>query len=251
MPEEINRIMCDHASTLLFSPTQAGVDNLAKEGFDLSAQKPYTIDNPGVFHCGDIMFDNSLYFSQLSDEQSNVLCDHNLQKENYVLSTIHRNDNTDQPERLSGIFDAILELIIKHDIEFILPLHPRTAKLLETNTIGDLYERIKLESRLKIIEPVSFLDMIALEKNAKIIVTDSGGVQKEAFFFKKPCVILRPETEWVELVSCGAARIVGWNKDEIIDVFDFYFDNDSVEFPELFGNGQSGRFMCEQMLANF
>ncbi len=251
MPEEVNRIMCDHASTLLFSPTKAGVANLAKEGFDLSAKPPYTMDNPGVFHCGDIMYDNSLYFSKLSDENSSVLADNNLQKDNYVLSTIHRNDNTDQPARLSGIFEAILEIIEKHDIEFVLPLHPRTAKLLETNTIDDLYQRIKKEARLKIIEPVSFLDMIALEKNSKIIVTDSGGVQKEAFFFKKPCVILRPETEWVELVSCGAATIVGWERDRIVQAFDRYYGNTKVDFPQLFGDGFAGKFMCEQMLANF
>lgn len=251
MPEEINRIMCDHASTLLFSPTKAGVENLEKEGFNLSAQQPYNVDNPGVFHCGDIMYDNSLHFSKLSDEQSNLLKDHELEKNNYVLTTIHRNDNTDQPERLSGIFEAILEIINTNDVQFVLPLHPRTAKLLETNTIGDLYARIKAESRLKIIPPVSFLDMIALEKNAKIIVTDSGGVQKEAFFFKKPCVILRPETEWVELVSCGAAKIVGWNRIDIVNAFDYYFNNEDVSFPALFGNGKAGKFMCEQMIASF
>lgn len=251
MPEEVNRIMCDHTSTLLFSPTKAGVDNLEKEGFNLSAEQPFTMNNPGVFHCGDIMYDNSLYFSKLSDEQSDVLSKNELSVNSYVLSTIHRNDNTDQPERLSGIFEAILDIIQEHDIQFVLPLHPRTAKLLETNTQGDLYARILKEARLKIIEPVSFLDMIALEKNAKIIVTDSGGVQKEAFFFKKPCVILRPETEWVELVSCGAAKIVGWDRITIVNAFNHYINNENVSFPELFGNGASGKFMCEQMLASF
>jgi len=251
MPEEVNRIMCDHTSTLLFSPTKAGLNNLIKEGFKTSNEQPYTMDNPGIFHCGDIMYDNSLHFSKLSDEQSTVLNDNAIEKGNYVLSTIHRNDNTDIPERLSGIFEAILEIIENHDISFVLPLHPRTNKLLEQNTSAELYAKIKAEKRLKIIEPVSFLDMIALEKNAKLIVTDSGGVQKEAFFFKKPCVILRPETEWIELVSCGAAKIVGWHKERIISAFNAYYNNNDIEFPELFGDGKAAAFMCEKMLETF
>ncbi len=251
MPEEINRIMCDHSSTLLFSPTQAGVDNLLKEGFSLEQKAPYTMDNPGVFHCGDIMYDNSLYFSTLSDQKSEVLAQNGLRTGEFVLSTIHRNDNTDQPERLSGIFEAILEIIATHDLFFVLPLHPRTAKQMEVNLSDALKNQIEKEDRLKLIEPVSFLDMIALEKNAKIIVTDSGGVQKEAFFFQKPCVILRPETEWVELVSCGAAKIVGWHKDQIISAFDFYMSNTEVSFPPLFGDGKAGEFMCDKMLESF
>ncbi|MCB9195937.1 MAG: UDP-N-acetylglucosamine 2-epimerase (non-hydrolyzing) [Flavobacteriales bacterium] len=248
MPEEINRIMCDHSSTLLFSPTKAGVTNLEKEGFSLDNKAPFTSDHPGVFHCGDIMFDNSLYFSKLSEEKSKVLETIGVKEEKYVLSTIHRNDNTDQPERLQGIFEAILEIIDKHDLVFVLPLHPRTAKLLETNLTSDLHGRVKSEARLKIIEPVSFLDMIALEKNAKLIVTDSGGVQKEAFFFEKPCVILRPETEWVELVECGAAKIVGWHREKIVSAFDYFLKTDSIDFPPLFGDGRAGEFMCEKML---
>lgn len=251
MPEEINRIMCDHVSTLLFSPTKAGVINLEKEGFDLNAIGPYNMDNPGVFHCGDIMYDNSLHFSQLSDSQSSVLADNELVKGGYILSTIHRNDNTDQPERLSSIFEAILEIIEKYDISVVLPLHPRTAKLLQTNTKVGLYERIQAEPKLKIIEPVSFLDMIALEKNAKIIVTDSGGVQKEAFFFEKPCLILRPETEWVELVECGAAEIVGFEKQKIVNSFDKFMNSNSIKFPALFGDGKAGEFMCEKIVASF
>lgn len=251
MPEEINRIMCDHASTLLFSPTKAGIDNLAKEGFAIDSGQPYTADKPGAFHCGDIMYDNSLHFSKMSDEQSTILADNNITKEGYILSTIHRNDNTDQPERLSGIFEAILELIVEHNVEFVLPLHPRTAKLLEVNLSSDLYANILSETRLKVIPPVSFLDMIALEKNAKMIVTDSGGVQKEAFFFGKPCVILRPETEWVELVECGAAKIVGWHKDKIIAAFDGFVSNSEIQFPALFGDGKSAEFMCQKMVDTF
>lgn len=248
MPEEINRIMCDHASTLLFSPTKAGVDNLLKEGFKLNQSAPYSADQPGVFHCGDIMYDNSLYFSELSEERSNVLIDNGLQKGEYVLSTIHRNDNTDQPERLTSIFEGILEIISKHEIDFVLPLHPRTAKQMEMNLSIELRASIQSEKRLKLIAPVSFLDMINLEKNAKLIVTDSGGVQKEAFFFNKPCIILRPETEWVELVECGAAKIVGWDKELIVSSFEHFMTATDLNFPPLFGDGEAGKFMCEKML---
>lgn len=251
MPEEINRIMCDHASTLLFSPTYAGVSNLKQEGFNLENAAPYHVDNPGVFHCGDIMYDNSLYFSELSDQQSLILENVALTSGEYVLSTIHRNDNTDDPVRLSGIFEAILTLIAKHNLDFVLPLHPRTKKQMEQNLSHDLKGRIEQEHRLKLIDPVSFLDMIALERNARIIVTDSGGVQKEAFFFQKPCVILRPETEWIELVDCGAAQIVGWHKDKIVAAFDHYMAESEILFPPLFGDGKAGVFICEKMLESF
>jgi len=248
MPEEINRIMCDHASTLLFSPTKAGTANLEREGFKLDTAAPYSSDKPGAFHCGDIMYDNSLFFSKLSDERSTVLADNELTSGNFVLNTIHRNDNTDKPENLSQIFEAILHLIAEHDITFVLPLHPRTKKMMEVNLSKELQAQVHNEARLKIIDPVSFLDMIALEKHAKLIVTDSGGVQKEAFFFEKPCVILRPETEWIELVECGAAKIVGSDKQLIIEAFNHFINNSSIEYPPLFGNGAAGKFMCEKML---
>lgn len=251
MPEEINRIMCDHSSTLLFSPTKAGVENLRMEGFKLDGKEPYSMDNPGVFHCGDIMYDNSLYFSELSNERINLLERIGVTSGNYVLSTIHRNDNTDQPERLSGIFEAILELIKSHNIPFVLPLHPRTFKQMQLNLDVELQRKISQEKRLKIIDPVSFLEMTALEKNARLIVTDSGGVQKEAYFFEKPCLILRTETEWVELVECGSAKIVGWEKEKIIESFNHYINRNEVLFPKLFGDGNSGKFMCEIMLKSF
>lgn len=251
MPEEINRVMCDHSSTLLFSPTKAGVENLNKEGFPVGNEMPYTVDNPGVFHCGDIMYDNSLYYSAQSEKKSTVLTDLNLEAGKFVLSTIHRNDNTDSPERLTEIIEAILSLIDTHNITFILPLHPRTSKQMDIGLTEELKHRIEEEDRLKLIAPVSFMDMIALEQNAKLIMTDSGGVQKEAFFFKKPCIILRSETEWVELVDCGAARIVGWHKARITEAFEHYMSVDQISFPPLFGNGDAGKFMCEKMLESF
>lgn len=250
MPEEINRILCDHASTLLFTPTKAGLTNLQKEGFPINAQKPYTADKQGVFHCGDIMYDNSLHFSAVSDLQSSILRENQLESSKYILSTIHRNDNTDNPQNLTSIFAALLSLIENHKQTIVLPLHPRTKNLMEQNLPIELLNKIKNNASFKIIDPVSFLDMIALEKNASIIVTDSGGVQKEAYFFNKPCIILRPETEWVELVKCGAATIVGSNPEEIVKAF-MNYSSRTIEFPPLFGNGKAAEFICSKMIETF
>ena len=251
MPEEINRIMCDHASTLLFSPTNAGYQNLINEGFKTTNKPLYTSDKPGIFHCGDVMYDNSLYFSKLSEENSTLLKRLGLQKNNFILATVHRNDNTDNPEHLTSIFESFLEIVDKKDDTIVLPLHPRTKKMLEQSLSKQVYNQVNANDKIKIIDPVSFLDMIALEMHCKLVITDSGGVQKEAFFFKKPCLILRPETEWVELVECGAAAVVATDKVQIINAFNKFTGNSNLEFPRLFGDGESAKFICEEMIKNF
>lgn len=248
MPEEVNRIMCDHVSSLLFSPTKTGVENLLKEGFMQEADGDYSMDNPGVFHCGDVMYDNSIHFSEISEQESTVLANNNLNEGEYILSTIHRNDNTDTPERITGIFEALQAISKENNVEIVLPLHPRTSKILTQNLPSELYQTIQSNPNIKMIPPVSFLDMIALEKNAKLVITDSGGVQKEAFFFNKACIILRPETEWVELVSCGSAKIVGWSKDKIIEAYNRYSNDSSLQFPPVFGSGKAAEFICDMML---
>ncbi len=250
MPEEINRIMCDHSSTLLFSPTQTGFNNLLSEGFSADNKKPFTADNPGVFHCGDVMFDNSLFFKDVALEKSKILTDNELQAGNFILATIHRNNNTDEPERLNAIFNSILRISEDFEIEVVLPLHPRTAKLLEKNLDSDLYEKVQQSKRLKIISPVSFLDMIALESNCKLIITDSGGVQKEAYFFEKPCIILRSETEWKEIVEEGTAIVVNADENKIFAAYDYFSEYEGMSFPSIFGDGKAAEFICETMLTN-
>jgi len=143
MPEEINRITCDHASTLLFSPTDTGIKNLEREGFNINSEKPYNIDNPGVFHCGDVMYDNSLYFSEISTTKSYVIEKYKLEKNNFVLATIHRDNNTDNPTRLKQIFEAIIKINKDYSIPFFIPLHPRTSNILEKNVGEELYNKIK------------------------------------------------------------------------------------------------------------
>lgn len=250
MPEEVNRIMCDHVSTLLFSPTKTGFANLIKEGFNPEAKAPYHVDNPKIYQCGDVMYDNSLYFSEIAEQKTNVLEKLGLQKDAYVLATIHRNNNTDEPHRLNALFDAMNQLSNTHQLKIVLPLHPRTAKLLEQNLSAELYQQIKSNSIFVITEPASFLEMIALEKNCRLVMTDSGGVQKEAFYFEKPCVILRPETEWVELVECGTAIIADADTDRIISAFNALTTKSGLTYPKLYGNGKAAEFICEEMVKN-
>ena len=251
MPEEINRIMCDHASTLLFSPTLTGIHNLESEGFKMDNVSPFTIDNPGVFHSGDVMYDNSLFFAALSDDQSKVLGELGLDEgKRFILSTIHRDNNTDQPERLNGIFEALYQISIRKDIDIVLPLHPRTAKLLKQNLEPGLYANIIHHSKIHLIAPVSFLDMIALEKKAVLVMTDSGGVQKEAFYFGKPCIIMRPETEWVEIVEHGAGMICDADTERILEAVMHFMGEAQPSFPKIFGDGKAAWFICEQLLKN-
>lgn len=246
MPEEINRIVCDHCSTLLFSPTKAGFDNLKREGFPIDNEGPYNIDNPKVYHCGDIMYDNSLYFSAIAEQKTDVINRLGLRDKPYVLATIHRDSNTDQPKRLGAIFDAIVKIAEEHPV--VLPLHPRTSKLIKTNLSEQFQQTIFDSDNIKLIPPVSFLEMIQLERHASLIMTDSGGVQKESYFFRKPCVILRPETEWVEIVKTGAATLADADKDIILEASQEYLRQSPANYPEIFGDGHAAEFMLEKML---
>jgi len=164
MPEEVNRIMCDHLSTLLFSPTEAGYKNLIKEGFKENNKAPFSSDNPKIYHCGDVMYDNSLYFSAVAEQKTDLLKKLNLNSGEFILATIHRNNNTDEPERLAALFSAMLKISEKEKTTIVLPLHPRTAKLLQQNLPADLYAQVTIDPFIKIIPPASFLEMIALEK---------------------------------------------------------------------------------------
>ena len=248
MPEEINRIAADHMSTLLFVPTKAGMANLAKEGFELEVQGKATIDTPHVYHCGDIMYDNSLYFAAMSKEKSLLLRQLELTPEQYILCTIHRDSNTDDPIALQGIFEALLTLIDQTGLSVVLPIHPRTKNKIETLLSVAFQERIAAQDKLQITAPAGFLDMIALEQNARLIVTDSGGVQKEAYFFAKPCVILREQTEWVEVVEAGAAILTGANQEKILDAATELLSRTIQTRSDIFGDGYAATFICQKIL---
>ena len=246
MPEEINRIVCDHCSTLLFSPTLAGVENLRHEGFAIDNEPPYTIDNPKVYHCGDIMYDNSLHFADIAEEKTDIIQHLELAGKPFILATIHRDSNTDHPEHLNAIFSALIRL--SNECQVVLPLHPRTSKLLKTNLNEDLQKQLFNDRNICLIPPVSFLEMIALERHAQLIMTDSGGVQKESYFFKKPCIILRPETEWVEIVQTGNAILADADESRIMQAWQHFQNNPPTIFPEIFGDGHAAEFMLEQIL---
>ncbi len=251
MPEEVNRLLCDHTSTLLFTPTRTGFNNLLKEGFNPENKPPFTADNPGVFHCGDVMFDNTLYFRDIAARKSNIIEKHGLKDKPFILATIHRDNNTDRSERLNAIFDAMNRIAELDKTDFVLPLHPRTQKALENNLDTALRKKIDNNPRLKIIPPVSFFDIINLENHCEMIFTDSGGLQKEAYFFKKPCIILRRETEWLEIIETGAGKVTDTDGDKIIEAFNYFKNNkDNINYPSLFGDGQAARFICQTMLEN-
>ena len=249
MPEEINRIMCDHVSTLLFSPTKTGFDNLIQEGFLSQTNAPYSIDNPKIYHCGDVMYDNSLFFSKISDVKTSIINDLKLKNNGFILATIHRNNNTDEPIRLNALFKSLNDISINYQLQIVLPLHPRTSNLLDRNLSKDLAEAIRLNSNFKIISPVSFLEMLALEKNCCLVMTDSGGVQKEAFYFEKPCVILRPETEWIELLENGAALIADADENKIKFSFEQLIAKKDLSFPKLYGDGNAAVFICSEIIS--
>ncbi len=251
MPEEVNRILCDHVSTLLFSPTKSGYNNLLKEGFSKENSNNASADSPNIYHCGDIMYDNSLYFSKLSDKNSGILEKLNLQNEKFILATVHRNDNTDSKIKLKDLFSTFLQITEIHQLKIILPLHPRTSKMMEQLLDSQLLKKIQESNLLTIIDPASFLDMIALEKNAELIITDSGGVQKEAYFFKKPCIILRPQTEWVEIVETKSAVISDSNSKIILEATERFLSNPDLKFPKVFGDGNAASFIAKEMLNQF
>ena len=251
MPEEINRIMCDHASTLLFSPTQTGYQNLINEGFSKTICNKATADCPNIYHCGDVMYDNSIHFSKLSEQKSSILSDLGIENNPFILATVHRNDNTDDPQKLNEIFSSFLKLTKENNIQLILPLHPRTMKMKETLLNETVKEQLSNSSLIKIIPPASFLDIISLEKNASLIITDSGGVQKEAYFFKKPCIILRPQTEWVEIVEAKSAVIADTNQEKILNAVNNYLHNENLAFPPVFGDGKAAEFILNEMVNQF
>jgi UDP-GlcNAc3NAcA epimerase len=251
MPEEINRIMADHAATLLFSPTATGWHNLISEGFDPDTLPPYDADHPGIFHCGDVMYDNSLYFGKIAKERSDILKKLELENRSFFLATVHRDNNTDQPERLQAVFEAFVEIVNQSRKELVLPLHPRTARLLDKNLTGGLLREVKQNPQIKLVPPVSFLDMIVLESQCEMVFTDSGGVQKEAYFFEKPALILRAETEWKEIVEHGCGKVVSADKEAILQAFNYFEKNrTTLRFPPLFGDGKAAEFIAGTLLTN-
>ena len=199
MPEEHNRVLTDHAADLLLCPTQTAVEHLRREGIVR-----------GVYLVGDIMYDAALRFTELAQARSTILRELDLSPGDYLLATVHRPYNADVAAHLRAILSGLREI----GAWVVFPVHPRTRQLVDS-LAAELGLR---DSRVRLIEPVGYLDMLMLERHARLILTDSGGIQKEAYFFGVPCVTLRPETEWVETVESGWNVLVGWDAEAIVRI---------------------------------
>jgi UDP-N-acetylglucosamine 2-epimerase len=244
MPEEMNRLLTDHLSTLLFCPTDQAVRNLLKEGIRVGRTRI-------VRNVGDVMYDSILYYSKLAEKKSTILKDLNLyvstpnpelRAQDYYLTTLHRAENTDDPKKLNSILGALNE--VGKNTPVILPLHPRTKKMMR------VYRLLSKFKNIKFINPVSYLDMLQLEKNAKAILTDSGGIQKEAYWLKVPCFTLREETEWVETVKSGWNILIGVETEKIIEGVSHWSGNNLPRRSSLFGDGKASEKIVE-MLMNY
>ena len=252
MPEELNRIVADHASTLLIAPTNAAFKNLMAEGFRPENLAPYDINNPRVFLTGDIMLDNSLFYADLAEKKKqDFLPGLGITDNNFVLVTIHRASNTDDPARLTAIFSTLKELAETNNMDMVMPLHPRTMIALR-NRAPELYASLSDHPLIRLIQPVSFLEMILLEKKSRMIITDSGGVQKESHFFSRPCIVLRKETEWIELVRNGTVRLADADPEHIREAWDYFMEKGSIlQYPGFYGDGMAALTILREILAVF
>jgi len=222
MPEEINRILTDRISSKLFCPSQIAIENLKKEGFEnFDCQ---------IYKSGDVMQDGALFYANLAQKPDFDF------HEGFVLSTVHRAENTDDLDRLKAIIEALNEIAKERQV--VLPIHPRTKAILG---------REKIEVKFDLIDPVGYLSMVWMLKNCSYVITDSGGLQKEAYFFQKPCLTLRDDTEWWELIENGFNVLVGADKEKILDVYrNFTF---SQKFDDsLFGGGKASQMIIENLL---
>jgi len=237
MPEEQNRRLTDHLATWLFCPTQTAVNNLEKEGIINSGGIKPSADNKAVILCGDIMYDAMLYYKAKALEKKSLLLEQIPEK--FYLLTLHRAENTDNPQRLTAIINALNKY---NTIPAVFPVHPRTKKMIHASGL-------QLEKHIHVIDPVGYFDMILLENNCSFIVTDSGGVQKEAYFFKKPCITLRDSTEWVELVETGWNTLVGADEQKILHSFDSMpqYGKDVM----LYGDGKTSHYIVQSLLNGF
>jgi len=236
MPEEINRILTDRVSHYLFCPTDTAVKNLRTEGFPFNSSSG---DEQKILNVGDVMYDATLFYQKKAKETVS-LEKWGLGEKGYALCTIHRAENTDDQNRLQSIFNALDQ--INKTLPVILPLHPRTRKIISESSFSDLL------TFLNVIDPISYIETQRLEMSAKVILTDSGGIQKEAFFHKVPCITLRDETEWVETVQSGWNHVVGASTAKILNCFD------AIQIPEdrfeFYGDGMASSKIVDYLLKN-
>lgn len=231
MPEEVNRILADRISTLLLCPTEAAVGNLAHESMI-----------QGVHNVGDVMYDVALYYRERARVNSRILQRLGLTEQGYALATCHRAENTDDPIRLGAIVAALAKIAV--EIPVVMPLHPRTCKLLQQYGLAH-----ELKA-LHVLDPLPFLDMVALEQAASVILTDSGGVQKEAFFYRVPCITMRDETEWLETVELGWNQLAGADRSRILEAYNTFSNSSPTACAAPYGDGAASGRIVEKLMAN-
>lgn len=232
MPEEINRILTDRVSSLLFCPTDSAIENLTTEGI-----------LQGVHNVGDVMYDVALYYKERAEIESNIFQHLKLQPKSYALATCHRAENTDDPGRLKEILRVLSYAAEKMPV--VLPLHPRTRKLIKSFNLS------YMQDRFVVIDPLPFLDMVALEQHASLILTDSGGVQKEAFFYGVPCITMREETEWVETVQLGWNCLTGANFDRAVEAIDWYLSKPLKSITTApYGSGDASSLIINKIICS-
>ena len=228
MPEEINRILTDRISTLLFCPTDTAINNLKREGYDTMPIK--------IIKNGDVMQDAAMYYAARAEQKSDIIKKTGLQK--FVLATIHRQENTDSPSNLMAIIEGLND--INRQVPVVVPIHPRTRNILA---------QLNIVPEFKLIDPVGYFDMIMLLKNCELVITDSGGVQKEAFFFGKHCITLREQTEWVELVDLGYNLLAGSDSQKLKEAFEFFKTKHSDFTVDMYGKGQAAERAAKEILS--
>jgi len=226
MPEEINRILTDRISTILFCPTDTAIQNLKREGYDNMPIK--------IIKNGDVMQDAAMYYAAKAEQKSDVIRKTGLKR--FVLATIHRQENTDSPTNLKSIIEGLNE--INRQVPVVVPIHPRTRKILS---------QLNIIPEFKLIDPVGYFDMIMLLKTCEMVITDSGGVQKEAFFFGKHCITLREQTEWVELIDNGYNLLVGSDSLKLKEAFEFFKTKHSDFTVDLYGKGLASAFAAYEI----
>lgn len=250
-PEEINRVVTDHVSSLLCAPTLIGFNNLVKEGFNAYADPPFSISNPILLNSGDVMLDNALYYGELAKTKENLLAEYGLEPDKFAVLTLHRDFNTDNPDRLFKHIATVKQFSEKFDLKVIFPIHPRTQNAIDEHPNAELKKMLE-GGNIITTPPASYLEMLMYLQNATIVLSDSGGLQKEAFFFKKPALVLRNETEWYELVKQGNSVVCGEDSQRLLDAAEHYLRlKPALKFPPLYGTGVAAETICDEIIRYF
>jgi UDP-GlcNAc3NAcA epimerase len=244
MPEELNRVLSDHASTFLLCPTDTAVTNLRNEGFRESTNKPH-INHPLVANVGDVMYDNALHYTTGSEAERKIQGVH-LTAKRFMLATLHRASNTADKAAVEQLLNTLCKTAATFGESIVFPMHPRTCHLLGA-TIPVLDE-IYAPTGVRIMEPLGYRDILWCAKNASVVITDSGGLQKEAAYFGTPSVVLRNETEWVELVEQGFVRLIGSQTTDLIDAVRVQRNHSGTLQGAPYGNGDAAHKICELLL---